>query len=187
VRIVGGGGGRAIEDSVEALALELLSSRSDGLTLDRVEYEREGGQWFLRVFLDHPVGVTLDHCQEVARELGQVLDRVDPVPHAYSLEVSSPGIERPLRRDSDYDRFRGRLVTIRLYRAIGGRKTLTGVLDGLTPDGEIIIETVPGRQLRVPRTEVAKAHLAFDWSKVGSRVTDRTDADGSGPSGGGER
>lgn len=146
-----------------SLAGDILARRDDGLSLDRVEYEREGGLWYLRVFLDHPGGVTLEHCQEVARELGDVLDRTDPIDHAYSLEVSSPGLERPLRRDVDFERFKGRLVTLHFYRARQGQKTLTGHLGGLTPEGEVALKLDRGDEVRVPRAEVAKAHLAIDW------------------------
>jgi len=185
VRVVTAGSRREIEAGVETLAAGLLSRRSDGLTLDRVEFEREGREWFLRVFLDHPAGVTLDHCRDVARELGEALDRVDPISHTYNLEVSSPGLERPLLRDSDYDRFRGRLATLRLYRTIGGRKAFTGRLGGLTPSGEVLIEAAPGEEVKIPRAEIAKAHLAIDWSKVGGATdVDSAGGDGSGRYGG---
>lgn len=156
-----------MEDRVAALAGEIVTRRTDGLSVDRVEFEREGGRWYLRVFLDHPSGVTLDHCQEVARELGEALDRVDPIEHAYSLEVSSPGLERPLRKDEDFHRFKGRLVTLHFYRSRDGRKSLTGRLGGLTAEGEVALEVKAKGLVRVPRSEVAKAHLAVDW-EIGS-------------------
>jgi len=149
-----------------------MSRRTDGLSVDRVEFEREGGQWYLRVFLDHPSGVTLDHCQEVARELGEALDRADPIDHAYNLEVSSPGLERPLREDEDFERFKGCLVTLHFYGSLQGRKSLTGFLGGLTPEGEVALEVKPKGLVRVPRSEVAKAHLAVDW-EIGSGGGDR--------------
>ncbi len=167
----------AIEDQVAALVRDILARRTDGLGLDRVEFDREGGQWFLRVFLDHPGGVTIEHCEEVSRELGEVLDRVDPIEDAYSLEVSSPGLERPLRNDADYERFRGRLVSLHLYRAVGGKKILTGRLEGLDGEGRVVLEIGSGagsgrgaadgagETLRIPRAAVAKAHLAVDWAE----------------------
>ncbi len=145
------------------MAGDILGRRADGLSLDRVEFEREGGQWYLRVFLDHPEAVTLEHCQEVARELGEALDRVDPIEQTYNLEVSSPGLERPLLRDADFERFKGRLVELHFYRSFEGGKSLFGRLDGLTPEGEIALQVEGRNPVRVPRPEVAKVHLAIDW------------------------
>ncbi len=175
-------GRQGVEEAVAGMARAILARRGDGLTLDRVEFTREGGQWFLRVYLDHPRGVTLDHCQEVSRELSDALDAADPVPHSYNLEVSSPGVERPLTRDADFERFRGHLATLHLYRPRQGRKVLTGHLGGLTPEGEIVLELEPEGPVRVPRREVAKAHLAVDWGgttgRAGRSKSGRNDSGG---------
>jgi len=164
---LGGRGTRArgrVVEHVERLARDVLAKRDDGLALDRVEFERSGGEWFLRVFLDHPDGVTLVQCEEVARELGDLLDREDPIAHSYNLEVSSPGVERPLKREADFEKFRGRMVTLHFYRKIGGRKSITGRLEGLTADGEIRLEVPSEGEVRVARSDVSRAHLAVDWS-----------------------
>lgn len=162
----------------------ILAGRPDGLALDRVEFVQEAGEWFLRVFLDHPAGVTLEHCQEISTRLGEMLDAADPIPHSYRLEVSSPGLERPLRTDADFERFRGRLATVHLYQPTQGKKVLTGNLAGLGPRGEILLDVPAVGEVRVPRASLAKAHLAVDWAKAGLRPEA-----GAGPkeSGGGTR
>lgn len=147
----------------------VLVGRDDGLSLDRLEFRREGREWFLRVFLDHPDRVTVEHCSEVARELGQALDQADPIDHPYNLEVSSPGVERPLVRDRDFERFSGRQVTLHFYRAVDGQKTVTGRLLGLTTDGDAVRIDIPrAGEASFPRSLVSRAHLAVDWSGLGS-------------------
>lgn len=169
-----------IERRVRSLAETIVGQRSDGLFVDWVEYRREGGRWYLRVFLDHPKAVTLEHCQDVARELGEVLDREDLIDHAYNLEVSSPGLERPLRREGDFERFKGRLVTLRLFRPLNGGKVVSGRLAGLSPDGEVAVELEEGRTVRVALADVARANLAVDWRHI-------TTTAGGRESGGGDR
>ena len=159
--------GKQIVSQVEQMTMEVLAGCTDGLSLERVEYEKQGPEWFLRVILDHPVAVTLDHCAEVSRELSHRLDEHDPVGHSYNLEVSSPGVERPLMRDADFQRFRGRNVTLHLYRALKGHKSVTGRLEGLSADGEVLVDIPPRGVMRFPRAEVASAHLAVDWSRTG--------------------
>jgi len=163
---------------VEDMVGSILARRNDGLALDRVEYRRESGQWFLRVFLDHPLGVTVDHCTEVARELGDALDRTDPIPHSYNLEVSSPGAERPLTRDADFERFKGRDVTLHFYRAVDGKKKVTGRLKGLTPGGDILLEVPAAGEVTYTRSLVSQAHLAVDWSGAAARGEDNGGGDG---------
>ena len=173
-----GRGRQEIEEFVASLAGEFLAGRADGLGLDRVEFARGGGRAALRVFLDHPTGVTLDHCQEVAQALGEALDRTDSIAEPYSLEVSSPGVERPLLKEADFERFKGRLATLHLYRAIGGNKSLTGHLGGLSAEAEILLDVGPGGLVRIPWREVSKAHLTVDWSAVGNSTEGRQDRGG---------
>jgi len=155
---------REIVQKVESLVREILAARSDGLGLDRVEYRKAGREALLRVILDHPEAVTMDHCVEVSRQLGDLLDEADPIPSSYRLEVSSPGVERPLTRDSDFERFRGRLVTLKFYGSVDGRKSVTGRLAGLSDEGDIVLD-VPSLGERVySRRQVKGAHLAVDWA-----------------------
>ncbi len=132
-----------------------------GCTVWDVEYVKEAGSWFLRVYLDRPEGVDLDCCETVSRRLSDLLDQEDPIPDSYVLEVSSPGAERVLRRPSDFQRFMGEPVCLRLYRARDGRKELTGRL--LAHDIETItIETAAG-PLTLPMSEVAQVRLYVEW------------------------
>jgi len=158
---------RELVDKVERLAAELLAARDDGLFLDRVELGREGAEDVLRVVLDHPDAVTLDHCEAVTRELGARLDEADLISQPYRLEVSSPGVERPLTRDEHFERFRGRQVSLHLYRPIDGLKTVTGRLEGLGAGGAVLVEIPARGRKSIPRELVAKAQLSVDWTRVG--------------------
>ena len=137
-----------------------------GMELVDVEYKREGRQMVLRLFLDREGGITLDDCAEVSRELSEILDVEDFIGDRYTLEVSSPGLNRPLRKESDYDRFRGRLVKIRTFELLADeagnrRKTFLGDLEGLH-DGVVVIRLREGQMARIPLEKIAKAHLEFE-------------------------
>lgn len=130
------------------------------LELVDVEYVREQDNWILRVFLDKPGGIELDDCQKVSLILDQKLDEEDPIPGAYSLEVSSPGLERPLKTKEDFLRFTSRLIQIRTYKGIYGRKKFEGVLEGLA--GETVLLKWEGETIEIPLELVAKANLALE-------------------------
>jgi ribosome maturation factor RimP len=137
----------------------------DGFELVDVEWGREGSAWVLRVFIDRPGGVTIDHCQEISRTIEPVLDVEDFIEPAYSLEVSSPGLDRPLRKPADFERFAGQRVHVKAYGPIdtpaGSRKNWSGTLKGFR-DGAVEIE-VDGSVHRVPHDKIAKAHLEYDF------------------------
>lgn len=132
-----------------------------GLEVVDVEYRREGGGWVLRVFIDKPGGVTLDDCQAVSHALGQRLDEADPIPNRYSLEVSSPGIERPLKRPADFERFAGLRVQIRTFAPLDGRRNFKGELVGLV-EGAVVVRTDTG-QVAIPQDMVARANLVAEF------------------------
>lgn len=132
-----------------------------GLELVDVEYRREGGGWVLRVLIDKPGGVTLDDCQAVSEVLGEKLDEADPIPNRYNLEVSSPGIERPLKRPADFERFAGRRVQVRTYAPWNGRRNWQGELVGLI-GGEVVLRTDTG-QVAIPQNMVARANLVAEF------------------------
>jgi ribosome maturation factor RimP len=135
---------------------------SRGLELLEVEFQRETRGWVLRLYIDREEGgVTLDDCTAVSREVGDLLDVKDPIDHPYHLEVSSPGLDRPLRRPKDFQRWAGHRVRI----MVSGprKKTIQGVLSGLQ-DETVEIETALGPQ-RVPLKEIAKARLVYEWPK----------------------
>lgn len=149
---------------VEKIALPLVSSL--GLELVDLEYKREGRGMVLRLFIDREGGVTLDDCADVSRELSELLDVEDVIPGHYSLEVSSPGLDRPLRKEADFVRSRGRLVKIRTYDLLpddkgNPRKTFLGELLGLE-EGVVKIHLKEGQSASIPLEKIAKANLEFE-------------------------
>ena len=152
--------------------LEPIIAR-EGFELVEVEWLREGPSWVLRLYVDRPGGVTIDHCQELSRTIEPVLDVEDFIEPAYSLEVSSPGLERPLRKPADFERFAGQRAHVKTYAPIstegGPRKNWTGTLQGFR-DGAVEIE-VDGTVHRVPHDKIAKAHLEYDFEADMRRKT----------------
>lgn len=131
-----------------------------GLEVVDVEFVRHGSQRILRVLIDREGGVALHDCETLSKALGDNLDRIDPIPFSYCLEVSSPGIERPLKKERDFRRFAGHSVCCRLFRPLEGKKNFSGVLHGL--DGqEILLEVEAGSVVRFPLSSVASARLIF--------------------------
>lgn len=130
-----------------------------GLALELVDVElvREGGALILRYSIDKPGGVFLDDCEAFHRAIDVVLDERDPIPGAYNLEVASPGLDRPLKKDGDFARFAGELVTIRCFEPWNGKRQWRGRLIGLI-DGAVTIETAAGPE-RVPRAAIARVRL----------------------------
>lgn len=138
---------------------EEIISNSD-LELVDVEYVKEQTGWVLRVFLDKPEGVDLDDCRSVSKKLDQKLDEEDPIPGSYSLEVSSPGLERPLKKALDYERFAGKKIQLRTYSGIHGRKRFEGILEGL--EGDDVLLNWEGETVEIPLGLIAKANLAIE-------------------------
>ena len=114
------------EQQAEALVLPIIEQ--NGFELVDVEYVKEGGSWYLRAYIDKPGGITVDDCEIVSRAFGDLLDEKDFIEDSYILEVSSPGLGRPLKKDKDFDRNMGSEVEIRLYKAQNGSKEFTGIL-----------------------------------------------------------
>lgn len=151
---------------VTDVVLELVQpiAADNGCEVVDVEFKKEGADYFLRVFIDlidagEGRTVSLNECEAVSRALSTALDKADPIEQAYMLEVSSPGLDRPLKKDADFEKFSGRLVDVGLYRPQNGSKTITGTLQGLE-DGEIVLSLDDGSQRRIARTEAASVKLA---------------------------
>jgi len=147
------------------LAESILASM--GLELVEIEYRREQNGWVLRLFIDKQGGVTLDDCGTVSRELAEVLDVEDFIRERYNLEVSSPGLDRPLKKAADYERFAGRLVKVRTFELLADdagnkRKTFLGELVGLE-EGAVVLRLKEGPGARIPLDKVAKANLEFEF------------------------
>lgn len=135
--------------------------RQEGCYLYDVEYVKEGGVWFLRIFADRDGGISLDTCEAVSRRLSQELDRADPIPQNYYLEVSSPGVERKLKRPEHFARYLGAAVDVNLYRPLRGSRQLTGTLRGY--DGETLRLGIGQETVEIPMSAVSLVHLHFDF------------------------
>ena len=130
-----------------------------GLTLWEMEFKKEGPHWLLRVYIDRePGGVTLNDCETVSRDLGTVLDVEEIIPHAYTLEVSSPGLDRTLSRPEHYRKSLGRSVRIKTFQPIDGQKVFRGTLDSVDDD-VAVLTTDGGSVLRIPLERISKASL----------------------------
>ena len=135
-------------------------ARRHGCEIWDVEYVKEAGTWFLRVYIDKDGGIFINDCENVSRELEVVLDERDPIPGSYTFEVSSAGAERQLKRPSDFQKFIGSPVLLKLYRAKDGVKEFSGILRG-SENGGISIE-VAGRVYSFTKEEVAFVRLRID-------------------------
>lgn len=140
-------------------------ARSYGLDIFDVQLRRESIGWVLRVVLDRPgdaEGVSVDDCQRVSHDLSAILDVEDPLDQTYTLEVSSPGLDRPLRHAEDYRRFTGRLAKLVVSEAIDGQKHFEGRLKGL--DGEsVVLEVGRGRLHRIPLAAIVRGRLEVEF------------------------
>lgn len=144
-----------IPEQVAALARPVVEE--EGCTLWDVEYVREAGTWYLRVFIDKEGGLGIDDCERISRRLDPMLDEADPIPESYVFEVGSAGAERELKRPRDFEMFMGSEVELRLYRPLDGSKSFVGVLKGYDSGG-VTIE-VNGREMRFDRDSVALVRL----------------------------
>ncbi len=148
--------GNEIEARVSSIASPIL--QSENLELVDVEYRREARGWVLRLYIDREGGVTLDDCARASEEIGRLLDVEDFITNPYTLEVSSPGLNRVLKKESDFMTFRGRLVHVKTYAPIGNRRRFKGKLLGLSENGEVEIEVEEG-VFHIPLSNIAKANL----------------------------
>jgi ribosome maturation factor RimP len=122
-----------------------------------------GSQRLVRISIDKPAGVTHADCETVSQQVGTILDVEDAVPGGrYTLEVSSPGVERKLLKPGDYERFQGKKAKITLRDALSGRRTWEGTLAGLA-EGRVTLETAPGSSIQLPLDRIQKANLKFEW------------------------
>jgi ribosome maturation factor RimP len=133
---------------------------SQGFELVDLEYQRESQGWVLRIYLDREGGVSLDDCAGVSHEVGAVLEVKDLIPSAYILEVSSPGLTRPLKKPEDFNKFRNQMVKIKLYEPLEGRRNFKGTLLGL--EGDRVRVEVEQRVYESPLQRIAKANLEID-------------------------
>ncbi len=148
------------EARTEAYLLPVLAQH--GFTLWDVEYVKEGGSWYLRAYIDKEGGITVDDCELISRPLSDWLDREDFIEDSYILEVSSPGLGRPLKKDKDFERSIGKDVEVRLFKAAGGQKEFAGTLKGYGKD-TVTVTMEDGTDRCFDRAGIALIRLAFDF------------------------
>ncbi len=150
-----------IKELIADVLAEFLEK--NGYELYNVEFSKEGKDWFLRVYIDRMEdsegGISTDDCEKVSRYLSARLDELDPIEQNYYLEVSSPGMDRALLKDSDYVRYAGQFVDVTLYQGLNGKKTFFGKLVGIQEGNLVLIDEKENR-IEIPIEKVAKTKLA---------------------------
>ena len=150
--------GSLVEPILEEMGYELVN----------VEYVSSGGRWILRLFVDKEGGVTIGDCARISEEIGDLIDVKEIIRHEYHLEVSSPGLDRPLTKEKDLSRAMGKRVKVRLVTPLNGRRNFAGVLVHYR-DGILHLK-VDGQDVDLPWADVQKANLMFEFkSSVGEK------------------
>lgn len=150
------------EAKTEALLQPMVDER--GFELVDVEYVKEGSNWYLRAFIDKPGGISIDDIEPISRELSEKLDQEDFISDAYILEVSSPGLGRPLKKDKDFVRSIGEEIEIHLYRAINKQKEFVGILKEFNKEeNTFTVELEDGEETVFNSADVALVRLTFDF------------------------
>lgn len=142
---------RKVEDIVYDLAKPIIDRNN--FELVEVEFKKEGADWYLRVYIDKEGGITIDDCQSVSEELSDLLDETDPIEQSYIFEVSSPGIDRPLKTERDFEKNNGKLVEVKLFSPLEGKKAIEGILKGHTAD-KVEIEA-DGKDMQIEKSSIA--------------------------------
>ncbi len=151
---------KKVTELTAELATPIVAAQ--GCELWDVEYVKEAGSWYLRVFIDKEGGVSINDCEAISRQVSDLLDEADPIEGSYTFEVSSAGAERPLKRPSDFERFMGSPVTVRLYKNRDGRKEFAGTLAGYE-DGAVLLDVGGGTVLRFEKAETALVRLRVEF------------------------
>ncbi len=149
-----------VVSKIEEIAQRVAAS--GGIEVVEVEFKGSGGNQLVRISIDKPEGVTHADCELVSQQVGTILDVEDVVPGHYTLEVSSPGVERKLLKPNDYIRFQGKKAKIVLRQPVENQRHLQGTLAGLE-NGTVSLDTGAGRVLRFPLNQVERANLKFEW------------------------
>lgn len=147
------------ESRTEALLKPLVDAH--GFELVDVEYVKEAGNWYLRAYIDKPGGIAVDDCEVISRALSDKLDEEDFIDESYILEVSSPGLGRPLKKDKDFARSIGKEIEVRTFRAIDRQKEFTGILKEFDKDSFTIV--IEENEMTFQRAETALVRMAFDF------------------------
>lgn len=147
------------ENRTEQLLLPI--TEANGVEIYDIEYVKEGSDWYLRVYIDKPEGVNIIDCETVSRALSEKLDEEDFIADSYILEVSSPGLGRPLKKEKHLEKSLGEKVEIRLYKAVDKCKEFEGVLKAF--DAETVTIETEEKEMVFARTDIALIRLAFDF------------------------
>ena len=150
-----GGTERVVYDLVKPIADEF------GYTIWDVCFEKEGAYWYLRVFIDHPDGITIEDCEKMTRPVNAAVDAADPISQAYVLEVGSAGLERQLKRPGDFQQFMGSPVLVKTYQPKDGRKEFAGKLAGY--DNGAVLLDMGGETVRFEKNETALVRLRVEF------------------------
>ena len=148
-----------ITDAVLALAQPVAESQ--GIEIWDVEYVKEAGTRFLRVYIDKADGVSIQDCESFSRALDPILDEADPIPDSYTFEVSSAGAERVLKRPSDFERFLGSDVSVKLYQPVDGSKQFVGVLQSYEDGNVTILQNDTPRTFEKSTVAQVRLHITF--------------------------
>jgi ribosome maturation factor RimP len=143
-------------EQIEQLSLPVLQEH--GAELVDLEFQHEHGQWVLRYYVDKPQGVTLDDCARLSEHLGRILDASNVIVQSYALEVSSPGLNRALKKEQDFERFKGERADINLYAPLNGRRHFRGTIEAVQA-GAVVIKDASQQTFELPLTGIAKARL----------------------------
>lgn len=147
------------EQKAEAILTPIVESR--GFELVDVEYVREAGCWYLRGYIDKPGGITVNDCEDVSRAFSDILDEKDFIEDSYIMEISSPGLDRPLKKEKDFKRSLGKLVEIRTYRPIEKQKEFCGILNAYDSNRVTIDED--GTERTFDKKDIALIRLAIEF------------------------
>ena len=148
------------EQKAEAMLAPIVEAA--GFELVDVEYVKEAGNWYLRGYIDKPGGITVNDCEAVSRAFSDKLDEDDFIEDSYIMEISSPGLDRPLKKEKDFKRSLGEAVDIKLYRAIERQKDFSGILTAYDAD-TVTIRYEDGSENTFNRKDIALIRLAFDF------------------------
>ena len=148
---------------VQQVITELATPIVEGLNYELVDVEfiKEGTNWYLRVYIDKPAGISIDDCQVVSEKMSEILDEKDPIEQFYYLEVSSPGLERPLKTERDFIKYKGELVEVKLFKPIDGKKIFEGELIGLIEDKIVINQAGNNIEFEKGKVAIVKRSIKF--------------------------
>ncbi len=148
-------------EEIQKLLAPILEAM--GLSLWDLDFQKQGPAWLLRIYIDRETGgVTLNDCEAVSRDLSAILDVEDSIPHAFTLEVSSPGLDRTLSKPEHFVRFVGSMVRIKTYQPVNGEKVFRGALLGMS-EGVVKVELAEEKALEIPLVNIAKASLEVEF------------------------